>query len=156
MVKKATGRQRNVTLLVARAKVRCPVVDGYGFIDRDRARRAALDFEGLRSQVRGAAKRDRQRNWRAPVGEFEIYFRGQRVAVAADLVSLFADGLLKLVQGELALLHDRSFRAAACCAGAITEVKNTPTKAVRRKLHFSFCIIGNRSMLFSTKCCRGL
>ena len=35
-------------------------------------------------------------------------FDGQRIAVAADLVGFFPDGLLKFVKGELALFQQRS------------------------------------------------
>ena len=45
-----------------------------------------------------------QRDRRSAVGEFEVNLCGDRVAVVANLVGLFADGLLEFVQREFALL----------------------------------------------------
>ena len=81
-------------------------VDSYGFVNRNTARSSPLDFERLRRQVLGAAKRHRKRNGRAPVGEFEVDLRREGVAVALDLVSLFANRLLKFVKSKFPLLDD--------------------------------------------------
>ena len=56
----------------------------------------------------GGAQGSRQRNGRAAIGELEVGFQGQRAAVRRDGVVLFADGLLKLVQAELARFSLRS------------------------------------------------
>ena len=106
MVKNGAAGRSGIALLVAGAEVDSAAVDSYGFVNRNTARSSALDFEGLRRQVLGAAKRHRKRNGRAPVGEFEIDFRREGVAVALDLVSLFANRLLKFVQSEFPLLDD--------------------------------------------------
>jgi hypothetical protein len=81
-------------------------VDGDGFIDGDRTRSAAFNFERLWGQILGRAKSCGERDGRSAIGEFEIDFNGERVTVMTDLISLFSDGLFKFVKRELALLDD--------------------------------------------------
>src|SRR5215469_9053061 len=75
-------------------------------VNGDRPGGAALDCEGLWSPILSRAERGRQRHLCAAVGELEINLGGQRIALAAYLVGLFADGLFELVESELALFDD--------------------------------------------------
>ena len=84
------------------------VLDVNGFVDRNRACGAALNVKLLWRQVCPALESDGQRYGGPAVGELEIDFDGQRIALAADLVGFFPDGLLKFVEGELALFQQRS------------------------------------------------
>src|SRR5579863_3614694 len=102
---RASGRSE-IALLVASSEVDLATADGYGLVNRDRARGVAFDFEGLRRQVLGAAKSRGERNGRPAVGELENDLYRERGAIAAHFVSFLADGLLEFVQCELALLDD--------------------------------------------------
>src|SRR5580658_939471 len=63
----------------------------------------AFDFEGVRSPVISGTKCSRERHGSTAVGELEINFCVQCIAVTRDLVGFFTDGLLELVQDEFSL-----------------------------------------------------
>jgi hypothetical protein len=81
-------------------------VGSQSFIDGDPASSAPFDFECLRGQVGRGTKCGGERDGRAAVGELEIDFDGERAAIVADFIGLFADGLLEFVERELAVFDD--------------------------------------------------
>src|SRR5579859_2430015 len=87
-----------------------PTLDRQSFINSHRAGRPAFDFECLGREVVCGAECCRQRNRGSAIGKLEIDLCHQRLSVAANLVSFFPNRLLKLVQSELALLHDGCIR----------------------------------------------
>ena len=84
------------------------VLHGNGFVNGSRTCGAAIDLKLLWSQVCSASESRRKRYGGPAVGELEIDFDSQSIALAADLVGLLADGLLKFVEGELALFQQWS------------------------------------------------
>jgi hypothetical protein len=101
-----SGERSEIALLVAGTEVNLAAVEGYSFVNRNAARGLPLNFEGLWRQVLSAVKCCRERNRRAPVGELEVDFHRNRIAVAPDFVRLLPNRLLEFVQGKFALLDE--------------------------------------------------
>ena len=86
-----------------------------GFVNVRQAGILAFDFERRGRQIACGAKCSGERHGGAAIGELEIDFYVQRIAVARDLVGFFADGLLEFVQDEFSLFDG----ARGDCAKAV-------------------------------------
>jgi hypothetical protein len=93
---------------VATSQLNFSILDADGFVDGNRPGGATLDLKRHWRQVCRAPESGRQRYGGPAIGELEIDFDRQKIALAPDLVRLFSNRLLKFVESELALFNYRS------------------------------------------------